>query len=97
MFTGRHLGVPSCRTSRSPVARSERPWSGEPSLWRFSILLVRKNVLTVDDAQGVLKTAQSSLVNAPTVQGSLDGARIVGEIKDILAGRERGHSSERRG
>ena len=28
-------------------------------------LLVRKNVLTVDDAQGALKTAQSSLVNSP--------------------------------
>ena len=60
-------------------------------------ILVRKNVLTVDDAQGVLKTAQSSLVNAPTVHGSLDGARIIGEIKDIFAGRERGHWSERRG
>ena len=45
-------------------------------------VLVRKNVLTIDDVQGVLKTAQSSLVNAPTVQGSLDGARIIGEIKD---------------
>jgi hypothetical protein len=60
-------------------------------------ILVRKNVLTVDDAQGVLKTAQSSLVNAPTVHGSLDGARIIGEIKDIFAGRERGQWSERRG
>ena len=60
-------------------------------------ILVRKNVLTVDDAQGVLKTAQSALVNAPTVHGSLDGARIIGEIRDIFAGRERGHWSERRG
>ena len=37
-------------------------------------LLVQKNVLTVDDAQAVLKTAQSSLVNSPRVYGSLDGA-----------------------
>ena len=60
-------------------------------------ILVQKNVLTVDDVQAVLKTAQSSLVNSPRVHGSLDGARIIGEIKDIFAGRERGHWSERRG
>lgn len=60
-------------------------------------ILVRKNILTVDDAQRVLKTAQSSLVNAPAVHGSSDGARIVGEIKDLFARRERGHWSERRG
>src|ERR1700751_2283440 len=39
-------------------------------------VLLQKNVLTLDDVQAVLKTAQSSLVNAPSVQGSLDGARI---------------------
>ena len=60
-------------------------------------LLVRKNVLTVDEAQGALKTAQSSLTNAPSVHGSLDGARIIGEIRDLFARRERGHWTERRG
>ena len=44
--------------------------------------------------KAVLKTAQSSLVNAPTVQGSLDGARIIGEIKDLFFGRERGFLNE---
>jgi hypothetical protein len=60
-------------------------------------ILVQKNVLTADDVQAVLKTAQSSLVNSPRVYGSLDGARIIGEIKDIFARRERGQWSERRG
>jgi hypothetical protein len=60
-------------------------------------ILVQKNVLTVDDVQAVLKTAQSALVDAPTVQGSLDGARIIGEIKDLFFGRQPGHWSERRG
>ena len=60
-------------------------------------ILVRKNVLTVDEAQGALKTAQSSLTNAPSVHGSLDGARIIGEIRDLFARRERGHWTERRG
>ena len=61
-------------------------------------ILVRKNVLTVDDAQGSPQDgSELSLVNAPTVHGSLDGARIIGEIKDIFAGRERGQWSERRG
>ena len=60
-------------------------------------LLVRKNILTVDDAQGALTTAQSSLIGSPAVQGSLDGARIIGEIKDVFARRERGQWSERRG
>ena len=59
-------------------------------------LLVRKNLLTVDEAQGALKTAQSSLTNSPCVHGSLDGARIIGEIRDLFAGRERGHWTERR-
>ena len=60
-------------------------------------ILVQKNVLTADDVQAVLKTAQSALVNSPRVYGSLDGARIIGEIKDIFARRERGQWSERRG
>jgi hypothetical protein len=60
-------------------------------------LLVRKNVLTIDEAQGALKTAQSSLINSASVHGSLDGARIIGEIRDLFARRERGHSTERRG
>ena len=59
-------------------------------------ILVRKNVLTVDEAQGALKTAQSSLTNAPSVHGSLDGARIIGEIRDLFARRERGYWTERR-
>ena len=59
-------------------------------------VLVQKNVLSVDDVHTVLKTAQSTLVNAPTVQGSLDGARIIGEIKDLFFGRERGSLNERR-
>jgi hypothetical protein len=59
-------------------------------------VLVRKNVLTVDDVQAVLKAAQSSLVNSPRVNGSLDGARIIAEIKDLFARRERGQLSERR-
>ena len=54
-------------------------------------------MLTLDDVQAVLKTAQSSLVSSPTVQGSLDGARIIGEIKDLFARRERGQWNERRG
>jgi hypothetical protein len=60
-------------------------------------LLVRKNILTVDDVQGALTTAQSSLISSPQVQGSLDGARVIGEIKDLFARRERGHWTERRG
>lgn len=59
-------------------------------------LLVRKNLLTVDEAQGALKTAQNSLMNSPSVHGSLDGARILGEIRDLFARRERGHWTERR-
>ena len=46
---------------------------------------MRKNILTVDDVQAVLTTAQSSLISSPAVQGSLDGARIIGEIKDLFA------------
>ena len=53
-------------------------------------LLVRKNILTVDDVQGALTTAQSSLISSPAVHGSLDGAKVIGEIKDLFARRERG-------
>jgi hypothetical protein len=52
-------------------------------------LLVRKNVLTIDDVQGALKTAQGSLNNAPTISGSLDGARIIGEIAEQITIRYR--------
>jgi hypothetical protein len=57
-------------------------------------ILLQKNVLNLDDVQAVLKTAQSSLVNAPTVHGSLDGARIIGEIRDLFFGRQRGFLNE---
>ena len=57
-------------------------------------MLIQKNVLTVDDVQAVLKTAQSSLVDSPRVYGALDGARIIGEIKDIFARRERDQRNE---
>jgi hypothetical protein len=60
-------------------------------------LLVRKNILTVDDVQGALTTAQSSLISSPAVHGSLDGARVIGEIKNLFARRERGQWNERRG
>lgn len=60
-------------------------------------VLVQKNLLTIDDIEAVLNTAQNALVDAPAVHGSLDGARIIGEIRAIFAGRERGHRSERRG
>jgi hypothetical protein len=60
-------------------------------------ILLQKNILTIDDVQAVLKTAQGALASSPSVHGSLDGARIIGEIKDIFAGRERAHRSERRG
>ncbi len=43
-------------------------------------LLVKKKVLTIDDVQRALKTAQGSLINSPAVNGSMDGARIIGEI-----------------
>jgi hypothetical protein len=59
-------------------------------------LLVRKNLLTVDDVQGALTTAQSSLISSPTVHGALDGAGVIGEIKDLFARGERGRWSERR-
>jgi hypothetical protein len=52
-------------------------------------LLVNKKVLTVDDVQGALKTAQGSLINAPAVSGSIDGARIIGEITEQITRRYR--------
>jgi hypothetical protein len=52
-------------------------------------LLVRKNVLTIDDVQGALKTAQGSLINSPAVSGSIDGARIIGEIAEQITIRYR--------
>jgi hypothetical protein len=57
-------------------------------------LLVRKNILTVDDVQGALTTAQRSLISSPQVHSSLDGARVIGEIKDLFARRERGFLNE---
>lgn len=60
-------------------------------------LLVRKNLLTADEADGALATAQNSLAGAPSVHGALDGARIIGEVRDLFAGRERAHWTERRG
>ena len=60
-------------------------------------LLVRKNLVTIDEAQGALKTAQSSLANSPSVHGALDGARIIGEVRDLFARRERANRTERRG
>ena len=44
-----------------------------------------------------LTTAQSSLISSPAAHGSLDGARIIGEMKDLFARRERGYWTERRG
>ena len=52
-------------------------------------LLVKKNVLTIDDVQGALKTAQGSLINSPAVSGSIDGARIIGEITEQITRRYR--------
>jgi len=43
-------------------------------------LLLKKNVLTLDDVQGALKTAQGSLKDSPAVAGSVEGARIIEEI-----------------
>jgi hypothetical protein len=52
-------------------------------------LLVRKNVLTFDDVQGALKTAQGCLINSPAVAGSIEGARIIEEIEEQFAARWR--------
>lgn len=50
-------------------------------------LLVKRDVLSVDDVQGALKTAQGSLVDSPAVTGSMDGARIIGEITEQFSRR----------
>jgi len=58
-------------------------------------VLIQKNVLTIDEAQRALNTAQTALVNAPSVHGALDGAKIISEIKELFFGRERGQQNER--
>ena len=50
-------------------------------------LLVKKDVLSIDDVRGVLKTAQRSLACSPAVTGSIDGASIIAEINEQLSGR----------
>ena len=50
-------------------------------------LLVKKNLLSVDDVRCALKTAQGSLIDSPSVSGTIDGARIIGEIAEQLTGR----------
>jgi len=52
-------------------------------------LLVKKNVLTYDDVQAALKTAQGCLKNSPAVTGSIEGARIIEEITEQFATRWR--------
>jgi hypothetical protein len=52
-------------------------------------LLVKKNVLTIDDVQGALKTAEGSFINSPNVTGSVDGARIIGEMSELFTRRWR--------
>jgi hypothetical protein len=52
-------------------------------------LLVRKNVLTFDDVQSALKTAQGCLKNSPAVAGSREGERIIEEITEQFATRWR--------
>jgi hypothetical protein len=52
-------------------------------------LLLQKNVLTLDDVQGALKTAQGSLMDSPAVAGSIEGARIIEEIAEQLTTRWR--------
>jgi hypothetical protein len=96
MSTGRFLG-----SSIMSNASFSRPLGtamvGGAIAMAILDLLVRKNILTVDDVQGALTTAQSSLISSPAVHGSLDGARVIGEIKDLFARRERGQWNERRG
>jgi len=50
-------------------------------------LLVKKKLLSIADVRGVLKTAQRSLACSPAVTGSIDGARIIGEITEQFTGR----------
>jgi hypothetical protein len=52
-------------------------------------LLLKKNVLTFDDVQKALKTAQGSLKDSPTVAGSSEGARIIEEIVEQFTTRWR--------
>jgi hypothetical protein len=52
-------------------------------------LLVKKNVITFDDVQSALKTAQGCLRNSSTVKGSLEGERIIEEITEQFATRWR--------
>jgi hypothetical protein len=96
IFAGRFLGS----SAMSNASFTSRPLGtamvGGAIAMAILDLLVRKNILTVDDVQGALTTAQSSLISSPAVQGSLDGARVIGEIKDLFARRERGQWSERR-
>jgi hypothetical protein len=50
-------------------------------------LLVKKNVLTLDDVQRALTAAQGSLINSPTVPGAIGGAIIIGEIAELFTRR----------
>ena len=50
-------------------------------------LLVKKNLLTIDDVHWALRTAQGSLANSPSVAGSIDGARIIREIIEQITSR----------
>jgi hypothetical protein len=52
-------------------------------------LLVKKNVLTIDDVQGALKAAEGSFITSPNVTGSVDGARIIGEMTELFTRRWR--------
>ncbi len=52
-------------------------------------LLVKRKVLSFDDVQGALNTAQGSLINSPAVTGSIEGARIIEEIREQFATRWR--------
>ena len=49
-------------------------------------LLVQKNLLSIADARGVLKSAQRSLACSPAVAGSVDGATIIAEITEQISG-----------
>lgn len=59
-------------------------------------LLVRKNVLTIDDVRSALKTAQGSLVNSPTVTGSIDGAKSSARSPNASRGDSAGASTKGR-
>jgi hypothetical protein len=93
MSTGRFLGS-SIMSNASLTRPLGTAMVGGAIAMAILDLLVRKNILTVDDVQGALTTAQSSLISSPAVSGSLDGARIIGEIKDLFARRERSFLNE---